>query len=65
MKKTCAKILIMALVLQSVYLTVNVTNESAKAATLNLHNPTMINGVSTWIAYTLEPIGKMTQMRME
>ena len=48
MKKTCAKILIMALVLQSVYLTVNVTNESAKAATLNLHNPTMINGVSTW-----------------
>ena len=47
MKKTCAKILIMALVLQSVYLTVNVTNESAKAATLNLHNPTMINGVST------------------
>ena len=48
MKKTCAKLLIMALVLQSVYLTVNVTNESAKAATLNLHNPTMINGVSTW-----------------
>lgn len=48
MKKTCAKMLIMALVLQSVYLTVNVTNESAKAATLNLHNPTMINGVSTW-----------------
>lgn len=48
MKKTCAKILIMALVLQSVYLTVNVTNESVKAATLNLHNPTMINGVSTW-----------------
>lgn len=38
----------MALVLQSVYLTVNVTNESVKAATLNLHNPTMINGVSTW-----------------
>ena len=48
MKKTCAKILIMALVLQSVYLTVNGTNESAKAATLNLHNPTIINGVSTW-----------------
>lgn len=48
MKKICAKLLIMALVLQSVYLTVNVTNESAKAATLNLHNPTMINGVSTW-----------------
>ncbi len=48
MKKTCAKILIMALVLQSVYLTASVTNESAKAATLNLHNPTMINGVSTW-----------------
>lgn len=48
MKKTCAKILIMALVLQSVYLTINVTNESAKAATLNLHNPTMVNGVSTW-----------------
>ncbi len=48
MKKTCAKMLIMALVLQSVYLTVNVTNESAKAATLNLHNPTMVNGVSTW-----------------
>lgn len=47
MKKTCAKILIMALVLQSVYLTINVTNESAKAATLNLHNPTMVNGVST------------------
>lgn len=38
----------MALVLQSVYLTVNVSNESVKAATLNLHNPTMINGVSTW-----------------
>lgn len=38
----------MALVLQSVYLTINVTNESAKAATLNLHNPTMVNGVSTW-----------------
>lgn len=48
MKKICAKILIMALVLQSVYLTINVTNESAKAATLNLHNPTMVNGVSTW-----------------
>lgn len=48
MKKTCAKLLIMALVLQSVYLTMNVTNESAKAATLNLHNPTMVNGVSTW-----------------
>lgn len=48
MKKICAKLLIMALVLQSVYLTMNVTNESAKAATLNLHNPTMINGVSTW-----------------
>ena len=48
MKKTCAKMFIMALVLQIVYLTVNVTNESAKAATLNLHNPTMINGVSTW-----------------
>lgn len=48
MKKTCAKMLIMALVLQSVYLTTSVTNESAKAATLNLHNPTMINGVSTW-----------------
>lgn len=48
MKKACAKILIMALVLQSVYLTVNVSNESVKAATLNLHNPTMINGVSTW-----------------
>ena len=48
MKKTCAKLLIMALVLQSVYLTASITNESAKAATLNLHNPTMINGVSTW-----------------
>lgn len=48
MKKICAKILIMALLLQSVYLTINVTNESAKAATLNLHNPTMVNGVSTW-----------------
>ena len=48
MKKICAKLLIMALVLQSVYLTVNVSNESVKAATLNLHNPTMINGVSTW-----------------
>lgn len=48
MKKTCAKLLIMALVLQSVYLKMNVTNESAKAATLNLHNPTMVNGVSTW-----------------
>ena len=35
MKKICAKLLIMALVLQSVYLTVNVTNESAKAADLN------------------------------
>ena len=62
MKKICAKLLIMALVLQSVYLTVNVTNESAKAATLNLHNPTMINGVSTW---DLEPIGKMIRMGME
>ena len=65
MKKTCAKMLIMALVLQSVYLTVNVTNESAKAATLNLHNPTMVNGVSIGIAYTLELIGKMIRMGME
>lgn len=65
MKKICAKLLIMALVLQSVYLTVNVTNESAKAATLNLHNPTMIMVCRPGIAYTLEPIGKMIRMGME
>ena len=34
MKKICAKLLIMALVLQSVYLTVNVTNESGKGGNL-------------------------------
>lgn len=65
MKKICAKILIMALVLQSVYLTINVTNESAKAATLNLHNPTMVMVFRLGIAYTLELIGKVTRMGME
>lgn len=48
MKRKCAIILIATLVMQLLFCDFGVYKKTVKAAALTLHNPTMINGISTW-----------------